>query len=214
MKKCPYCAEEIQNDAIKCRYCNEFLADKEIELREKNKIEEKKEEGSWFWLIILIIFFAIGAYNIFSEVTEETKNKKNTHLNKSYCMKSDGYQYVSMVGCGEDKKISKQAYDAKNKKKKETKLNTKKKETKLNTWTNNNNNNSIDIEKQKLEEMKKQTEIEEKKRKEIEKQTELAKKNLEEQKKQSEELAEQNRREQLKGAGRLMMWGGKLLGGF
>ncbi len=46
MKKCPYCAEEILDDAIKCRFCNEFIL--------------KSSKTKWYFSTSIIILALLG----------------------------------------------------------------------------------------------------------------------------------------------------------
>src|SRR5210317_703189 len=48
MKKCPFCAEEIQGEAIKCKHCGEFLD----ETRRTSMAEEKIQ---WYFRTSFIV---------------------------------------------------------------------------------------------------------------------------------------------------------------
>jgi uncharacterized membrane protein YvbJ len=42
MKKCPFCAEEIQDEAVKCKHCGEFIIDAEL------KRMRGHGDGKWY----------------------------------------------------------------------------------------------------------------------------------------------------------------------
>ena len=53
MKKCPMCAEEIQDDAIKCKHCNEMLVKKDVPKRIANACPECSKEYDDTWKVCL-----------------------------------------------------------------------------------------------------------------------------------------------------------------
>lgn len=90
MRSCPFCAEEIQEKAIKCRYCGNTL--KEQSATERLKIMEAKYKaenpnkplpsiplGYFVVMAVTFVAVAIGLFLFFGGLDDEVRASKSYH---------------------------------------------------------------------------------------------------------------------------------------